>query len=133
MLGVMIDDLLDPPAASYRRSRRLKSVQSEVAALIRVLARQGHQDAAQADAAAEQGLQALGLVADSGSTIADDWRSVLDEALKPLDELRMQDKQRLVTALMVTASVDGKLVREEAELMRVICASLHVPLPLTLH
>ncbi len=129
MLGVMIDDLLDPPSASYQRTRKLKSVRTEAAALVVVLARQGHQDSAQIEAAIEKGLQALGLPTGLDRAFPDDWRAVLDEALGPLDELRIQDKQRLITALMVTASVDGKLVPEEAELMRVICASLHVPLP----
>ena len=133
MLGVMIDDLLDPPSASYQRTRKLKSLRSEAAALIVVLARQGHQDSAQIEAAIEKGLQALGLPNALDRAFPDDWRTVLDEALGPLDELRIQDKQRLIAALMVTASMDGKLVPEEAELMRVICAALHVPLPLTGH
>ncbi len=133
MLGVMIDDLLDPPSASYQRTRKLKSLRSEAAALIVVLARQGHQDSAQIEAAIEKGLQALGLPDALDRAFPDDWRTVLDEALGPLDELRIQDKQRLIAALMVTASMDGKLVPEEAELMRVICASLHVPLPLIGH
>lgn len=131
MLAVMIDDLLDPPAASYRRTRALKSLGSEAAALIGVLAQQGHQEMAQIEAATEKGLQVLGLPPGADRAFPDDWRTVLDEALAPLDALRIQDKQKLMTALMVTASVDGKLVREEAELMRVISASLHVPLPLT--
>ncbi len=133
MLGVMIDDLLDPPSASYQRTRKLKSLRSEAAALIVVLARHGHQDSAQIEAAIEKGLQALGLPNALDRAFPDDWRTVLDEALGPLDELRIQDKQRLIAALMVTASMDGKLVPEEAELMRVICAALHVPLPLTGH
>ena len=132
MLAVMIDDLLDPPSASYHRVRRLPSVASEAAALIAVLARLGHDDEALAKKAAAAGLAALGLKEDAAaSAMADDWRAVLDQTLKPLDELRLKEKERLVRALMATASTDGRLVREEAELMRVICAALHVPLPMT--
>ncbi len=132
MLAVMIDDLLDPPSASHRRKRGLSSLASEAAALIAVLARLGHDDEALAKKAAAVGLAELGLMKEDAfaAAMTDDWRAVLDRTLKPLDELRLKEKERLVRALMATASADGKLVREEAELMRIICAALHVPLPI---
>ena len=59
-----------------------------------------------------------------------DWAGVLDEVLPHLDALKPTDKQRLVNALIATASADNRLASAEMELLRVICLVIHVPLPM---
>src|SRR5699024_1658059 len=54
----------------------------------------------------------------------------LDELLGRLDELRPQSKHALVAALLCCAADDDQVVDDELDLLRVICALLHVPLPL---
>ena len=58
------------------------------------------------------------------------WIESLDDALARLDDLRASDKQMLVRAMIETVTADGRLVAGELELMRAVCASLHVPVPM---
>jgi hypothetical protein len=58
-----------------------------------------------------------------------DWARDMDLALGILDSLDVVLKGELVQALLVTASSDGSLSLEEAELLRVICACLCIPTP----
>lgn len=59
----------------------------------------------------------------------DDWRTAMDRALRDLDQIPLQDKERLVRALTEAIRADGHVTVAEAELLRVICAALHCPLP----
>ncbi|MCW7753151.1 M48 family metallopeptidase [Desulfobotulus sp. H1] len=58
-----------------------------------------------------------------------DWTGDMDRALPVLEVLDMTTKGELIQALVITASHDGRLSLEEAELLRTICACLHVPVP----
>lgn len=130
MLQVMVDDLVDPPVANHKQKRSLKSVRGEVQALISVLARHGYNEFGEAKPAIKAGLEIVGLDDAAIPGFPDDWKSVLDAALKPLDQLRLADKERLVKAMITTAMHDGRLLPEEAELLRAVCACLHIPLPM---
>ena len=59
-----------------------------------------------------------------------DWEQTLDHALPALDQLKPADKERLVNALIATVMSDDRVRVEELELLRVICAVIHVPLPM---
>lgn len=129
MLQGMIDDLLAPAAAGQHERRKLNDLALDAVAVISVVARLGHEDTEQADIAVAKGLKILGLKR-LEEAIADDWKSVLDVALKRLDKLGLQEKQQLLRALLETISSDGEVGLVEAELLRAICAILHLPLPL---
>ena len=60
----------------------------------------------------------------------ENWNEVLDSALPALDQLRPVDKGKLVKALIATVMADNKIVVAEMELLRVVCAMIHVPLPM---
>jgi len=60
----------------------------------------------------------------------DQWQSELDSAITHLDELTSKDKSIVVEALVRTVLDDKKIVTEEHEMLRVICALIHVPIPL---
>ena len=60
----------------------------------------------------------------------DQWQSQLDLAMVKLDKLRAKDKSTVVAALVRTVLDDKKVVTSEHEMLRVICALMHVPIPL---
>jgi hypothetical protein len=57
------------------------------------------------------------------------WIADLDHALTRLDFLPPAIKQALIEALVMTVAHDRQVTLGEAELLRVVCASLHCPLP----
>jgi len=63
-------------------------------------------------------------------SFSDDWHAKMDAALATLDKLTPGDKRKVVVALARTALDDGDVVTAEHEMIRVICALIHVPLPL---
>jgi hypothetical protein len=58
-----------------------------------------------------------------------DWITTLDHSLTRLDFLPSSIKQALIEALVLTVAHDRQVTLGEAELLRVVCASLHCPLP----
>ncbi|WP_024326997.1 M48 family metallopeptidase [Thioalkalivibrio sp. AKL19] len=145
-LGRLLDrqlrDVQDPAAASRPRRATLDDHQENAHYLLAVLAHHGHPDdprAASAALTAGIGVLtgALPLAAEipealTGAAGARAWASVLDRVLEQLDALRMRDKDRLIRAMVATAGHGGQVVAAEVELLRVMAASLHVPLPLAL-
>lgn len=104
---------------------KLFALRAEVQTLLSLLARES---GAKAQAAYEQGVRklfAMDAPAYLGST---DW-TALDRALIRLDLVAPAVKQELVGALVSTVAHDRVLTAEENELLRVICGSLHCPLP----
>ncbi len=57
------------------------------------------------------------------------WVGAMDKALARLDRLANRDKQRVVRALTAAIAHDGVINVAEAELLRLLCAQLHCPLP----
>ncbi len=58
------------------------------------------------------------------------WQAPFEHALDELDSLLPAAKELLVQGLVAAVRADGVVGVEEAELLRVICASVHCPLPL---
>lgn len=58
------------------------------------------------------------------------WQAPFERALDDLDGLNPMAKELVIQALLRAVHADGQVSVEEAELLRVICASLHCPLPL---
>jgi len=58
------------------------------------------------------------------------WQTPFDNALYQLDELSPPAKELLIQGLVHAIRADDVITTAEAELLRVICASLHCPLPL---
>ncbi len=57
------------------------------------------------------------------------WQAPFERALGDLDGLMPVAKELLIQSLLAAISADGEVSVEEAELLRVICASLHCPVP----
>jgi Zn-dependent protease with chaperone function len=58
------------------------------------------------------------------------WQVPFERALDELDGLSPLAKELVIQALLRAIHTDGQVSVEEAELLRVICASLHCPVPL---
>jgi Zn-dependent protease with chaperone function len=57
------------------------------------------------------------------------WQAPLEHALDDLDGLMPVAKELVIQSLLGAIRADGQVSVEEAELLRVICASLHCPVP----
>lgn len=130
MLRQQVSDSLAPAATRHAGHARLHEREPEVRDLLVILALHGSPDPGRARAAFAAGLAALGIKPSEQTPIrARDWPERLDRALDRLDALRLVEKERLVRALLATIQRDG--VRQtELELLRVIAAALHVPMPI---
>ncbi|MBN8712960.1 MAG: M48 family metallopeptidase [Xanthomonadales bacterium] len=58
------------------------------------------------------------------------WQQPFENALNELDGLLPAAKELLIQGLVIVVRADAVVTTEEAELLRVICASVHCPMPL---
>ena len=110
--------------------KALSQVQDKAVDVIAVLAQHGHEKTEGADEAFAAGLKALDSSHSATMPKIDDWCKALDEALPDIDRLKPADKEILVKALIATVMADDRIAVSEVELLRVICALIHVPLPM---
>ena len=132
VLRAELQAAVDPGRAWRRPTVTLPSVEADVVQLLAVLAHAGHAQPAEAQRAFMAGLprvlpQSSARYAPPASGVA-----VLDEAWPRLDALVPKAKLMLVEALVATAAHDGQMTIPEAELLRIVCAILHAPLPAAL-
>lgn len=120
---------LDPSRYPVVGKRKLAQCRTALADLFSVIAQHGHDGQHTARIAFEAGL------ARTLPNVAFDyrppqpWIPALDEALVVLDSVDATGKQLLVEGLVAAISQDGRVAVAEAELLRVVCAGLHCPLP----
>ena len=135
LLRVQLSEALTPRAGRpSQRAPKLHALRTETQTLFVVMARAGHDDERSARAAFDAGMRRLLPMAppdyvtpsvnEASVTIA-----ALDHALSRLDALPPAIKQALIEALVLTIAHDRQVTLGEAELLRVVCASLHCPLP----
>jgi Zn-dependent protease with chaperone function len=145
LLRVQLTEALTPRTARPRRpALKLHASRNEAQTLFAVMARAGHDDERSARAAFDAGMRQLLPMATpdyddqmnaatrSKTSLLEspsDWSTALDEALTRLDALPPAIKQALIEALVLTVAHDRQVTLGEAELLRVVCASLHCPLP----
>lgn len=130
LLSRQIRDAIAPTRARGAGTARLTEREREAGDLLMILALQGAPGQRGAREAYAAGLAVLGI--DAGGPeprLSADWSDRLDRALASLDALRMEDKERLLRALIATVAHAG-VSRSEIELLRAIVAALHVPMPL---
>ncbi len=112
----------------------LKSVIEELTLVVSTLASHGQ------NATSPQGLQYAQKAFKAGMSSAgieyknlsftEGWQKKLDMALDKIDRLSVGEKAKVVRALATTVLDDKKLITQEQEMMRVICALIHVPMPI---
>ncbi|MDQ2070100.1 M48 family metallopeptidase [Natronospira bacteriovora] len=130
LLKKHIEDAREPERARPSGRKQIRDAVPAVNDLLRILAHHGHPDSEQAVAAMSAGMKVLNLSPSETHALRENWHERLDAALDTLDKLRMRDKGLLTRALVTVVQHAGETVAAEAELLRVICACLHVPLPL---
>jgi len=108
---------------------KLHDLRTEALTLFAVMAQVGHADEHEARAAFDAGMRHLLPMAPPEFSPPSDWLKTLDRALTRFDQLPPAIKQALIEALVVTVAHDRQVTLGEAELLRVVCASLHCPLP----
>ncbi|HSO80988.1 M48 family metallopeptidase [Thiocapsa sp.] len=129
LLAQQIQDTITPSDAHSAGTARLSDRENEVRDLLIILAVHGNPDQRTARTSFAAGLASLGMRRRELAPIGPkDWPERLDRALDRLDRLRMDDKQRLLRALIATLQHAG-INRTEIELLRAVVAALHVPMP----
>lgn len=134
LLRQYLTDSVEPKRGSLHGNRSLKSCIDELTLVISILASHGQnskstQGIQLAQRAFKTGMSSVG-IEHKNLSFVDNWQAELDKALTKLNELKVTEKKKMVLALGKTVLDDKKLVSEEQEMMRVICALIHVPIPL---
>ena len=128
LLDSQTGDWLDPAHVQVLGRCKLIQCRPEVSSLLAVLADFGHRDASAAERAFIAGMHAVN---QSGPAWRPprDWRGALDRALAKLNRLDGAGKELLIEAMVIAIASDGELAVAEAELLRLVAALLHCPLP----
>jgi len=121
---------INPQKVRMSGKKSLKQVQDKALAVIAVLAQHGHENPADVQGAYEAGASALSTESAVAMQVFEDWSEALDSALPALDQLKPSGKEILVKALIATVMSDNRIAVAEMELLRVVCALIHVPLPM---
>jgi Zn-dependent protease with chaperone function len=129
LLRVQVRDALDPAGSWVAGKRHLADLTTPAVTLLAVLAQAGHEDPADAMRAYLAGLSLVFPRLNSPYRPPTDPQRALDEVWPVLDTLEPMGKELLIEGLVAAVSHDGRLNVAEAELLRVVCASLHCPLP----
>jgi len=129
LVRVQLREARRPRMVRQHGALALSAVRAECVLLLATLAHAGHEDPIQAQRAFRAGAQALFTGAAPSYRPPSAGLHALDGAWPRLDELAPAGKQQLVAALVRAIGQDGRMAVEEAELLRVVCAILHCPLP----
>nr|WP_221265759.1 M48 family metallopeptidase [Oleiagrimonas soli] len=129
LLRLMLTDALDPSNGFVPGMRRLRQVQDDYASLCAIVAHQGHDDSDAARRAWARAMHEALPNARADFVVPDDWQAAMDRALQHLDRIHPLDKELVVRGLTMAVAEDDHISIAEAELLRVICAALHCPLP----
>ena len=129
LISVQVVDALDPSKSKPTGSLKLTSCANELADVFAIVAEYGNDDSADAQRAYLLGMHEV--MPDGMREYAEckEWSIALDRALPKLNAVTAPGKELIVRGLTRAIGADGKVSVTEAELLRVICATLHCPLP----
>ncbi len=126
-ISQLLNETKSPGAVVTFGNKRISHMPEATMLVLSVLAQHGHEDLESTQEAFQKGAKKIELVGELQGL--ENWQGRMDEALSKLNNLRMDEKKNFVLALSEVAASDGRIITEEYELLRTICASLHVPLP----
>jgi len=132
---ILTRNLSQAMAPSARRQMRRPASRSAVRTaavqVLSLLAERGHESADEKRQSFEAGLAVFGDWSESTqfTPIAADAVALFDQSLDVLQRMNSAATQSFLEAVNITASHDGKVSLQEAEMIRAICASLDYPLP----
>jgi len=130
LLRMHLQEACKPRSAPVDGQKKLPACRDSVALVCAVVATYGAND----DAAARRAWllamnQAFPGATATWQTLPLDWQAPFDRALDDLDRLMPAAKEIVIQSLLSAIHADGVVTPAESELLRVICASLHCPVP----
>lgn len=130
LLRMHLLEACKPRSAPIDGQKKLPACRDSVALVCAVVATFGAND----DGAARRAWllamnQAFPGTAATWQTLPLDWQEPFDRALDDLDRLMPAAKEIVIQSLLSAIRADGVVTPAESELLRVICASLHCPVP----
>jgi Zn-dependent protease with chaperone function len=129
LLMMQISDFLSPDK-DIPNNASIQSATIELSKLMAVLAHVGSDDADTAKQAYLAGMKnALPAVNISYQTV-DSLPDALDPVWSVLNALKPDDKKLLLESLIVIVNYDKQITCNEADMLRIVCASLHIPIPM---
>ena len=130
LLRVYLREAQQPRRAPVDGLKKLPACRDSVALVCAVMAMEGSADESAARRAWLLAMQqAFPGEALAWSPPPPQWQAALERALDDLDGLLPPAKDMLIQSLLAAIRADGVISAAESELLRVICASLHCPLP----
>ena len=134
LVSQYLHEATSPADTILHGDKKLNDVISEASTVVSIIAsygqtEKGAQGIQNAQKAYRAGMTAIN-INHTNLSFSGDWQDKLDKALLTLDKLAPQEKYRLVQALSATVISDEKVVTAEHELLRIMCALIHVPLPM---
>jgi hypothetical protein len=131
LLRVQLSEAQQPRRAPVDGLKKLPACRDSVALVCAVMALQGGGDEASSRRAWLLAMQqAFPGAASVWQAPPIPWQLPFEQALDDLDGLMPAAKDLLIQSLACVVHADGVVSAEEAALLRVICASLHCPLPM---
>lgn len=130
LLRMHLLEALQPKRAPIDGQKKLPACRDSVLLVCAVVAVYGSDDDASARRAWLLAMdQAFPGATFTWQTLPFDWQESLDRALADLDGLMPAAKEILIQSLLSAIQADGVVTPTESELLRLICASLHCPVP----
>lgn len=131
LLLQMLEESQRPNSSSGRKQLKLVRLQYHLRTLFSVVASFGHDSETLAKRAYNAGMQnLLGSQQWPEYYLPADWVAHIDAALAAIDRARPLIKEEIISSLALTISFDSDYRIEEYEMLRVISALLHCPMPL---
>jgi Zn-dependent protease with chaperone function len=123
--------LLSPPGADGYRPHSRGATRDALANVRAAIARNGHENLVEAQAAFDTGKARLGKWAEkvTRDVSQEVTLDTLDKSLDTLRDFKGVTPFKLLLAIGETAAHDGRLTLAEAELIRVVCSTLDHPVP----
>jgi hypothetical protein len=129
LIRLQVIEALSPASVRVIGRVKLPQASADIAALIAIVAKYGHDDEIAAQRAYLSAMNESLPSATLPYSAPSDWAGALDRALAKLDLLAPAGKEVIVRGLTRAISEDGKVSVAESEMLRTICAALHCPLP----
>lgn len=134
LISMHLHESKNPKGTKLHGTAKLEDCVDELSSVVSILASHGQ------DNSGTKGLQVAQRAYKNGMEVIDvhytnlsftgEWQKDLDNALDVLNNLKPTEKHLVVKALAATVMSDDKMVTAEHEMLRVICARIHVPLPM---
>ena len=134
MVSMYLREAKSPSVSKMHGRRKLADCVQQLSTVVSLVASHGQQTGHAGDLQKAQKAYRAGMASveinHTNLSFTDAWQAELDAALATLDKLKPGEKNKVVLALAVTVLDDQTVVTAEHEMLRAICALIHIPLPI---